>query len=158
MKNPEDKIWVTYHDNPLSKERFQPVVNVDGLYWVKPGLGGLWCCLECESEEWVSFVNDIGSKRLAKQLAVKEKIVLKPESKILSIECDGDLEIARKNLPCCERHGRINFDFEKLATLYDGLFIRLYSKGFFGGTYYYFYGWDVSSLLLFNYDMIGKII
>lgn len=158
MKNPEDKIWVTYHKEPITKEKFQPVSNANEIGWVKPESGGLWCCPDYESEKWESFVSDTVSKQFMERLKVKEVFVLRPEARILSIECDEDLETAKKNLPYREFHGRIYFDFEKLANLYDGLFIRIYSEGFFKGTYYYFYGWDVSSLLLFNYDMIGKII
>lgn len=156
MKDPEMLKWVTYHKEPMSKERFEPIKNESEGLWSKPINGGLWSCpFDNGKDLWASFISDAGITK--ERMEVKQVFTLKPKSKILMINSNNDLKIMRKSFFNVEFHGRIFFDFEAMAKKYDGLFIRIWQESFCQGTYYYFYSWDVTSLLLFNYDVIDTI-
>ncbi len=160
--------YISIGKSILSKDLFKPIINPLDNYSFKPD-GGLWSSKyiddpkECLSE-WYKylFYDDNKNKTFFRDWKNACLFTLKENAKILKIDnFQNFLSLTNKypylnkylnNInPNVERYKTV--DFQKLADVYDGVFVDIWSLNFYSDV---FSKWFVPTLLLFNLDCINN--
>ena len=161
MESWENKEFVVYGISKFSKKKFKEIKN--RKFFNKPR-GGLWASPLVSSRSWREWCldEDFNVSEINKFCKFK----LKKESRIYTINTDIDLthcpRIIRKELIPGYIKGYIDFEGLKKEG-YDGIYLTAFgvcqtaSFVYLGEMNMDLYGWDVESLLLFNYDCIVPV-
>lgn len=155
--------YITFTKSELTKEIFNPIVNRE--FFCKPD-GGLWACTYTPNHEFVSawqewcFTNSFRYEKLKSAVVFN----VRKDARIYIINTYSDFErllekyLYRSPLNDMVISSILNMkfiDYEKMSKDYDGIYLT--AKGEWETRYRYdanLYGWDVASLLLFNFDVI----
>lgn len=154
-------IFVVYGINKLEKKKFKKIKN--RTFFNKPR-GGLWASPLHSKKSWREWCleENFNISDLDKYCMFR----LKKDSKIYTITNGNDLESCPKTIKYEITPTHINkfIDFEGLRKMgYDGIFASAIGVCITSAPSYYayesmdLYGWDVESLLLFNYDCIVPV-
>lgn len=167
--DPHNLRFVYYGSEPLDIGKIQPIKNAKpGQPVVKPR-NGSWAApitQEFGDEEWPLFRYDellgeviSGEKWLLNKFQFKSTYEIDPNSKILIIDNDQMVEklplYKDEKLSEMMEEDKYHIDFEKLATMYDGMYVR--PEALTSALDDLFYGWDVNSLVVFNKDIIKNL-
>lgn len=165
-------------------DRFFSNVKNENFGFIKPEYGGLWACVytNLEESEWYEYCNTNDFPKYYKYYNI---FTLKNNSRILYISSLLDLNIVMEdyfNFKSIRRlfnitlerakskdfrlkyYRRYSLDYEALSKEYDGMYIE-YNPNYMGLNLfrdeklipYSLYGFDVSSLILFNTNCIENI-
>lgn len=157
----------------FDKRLFNPIRN-ESIPSNKPAPGcGFWASPIEESGalgNWLEWCEE-NDFRTEKYCNAKFEFSMSDMSKILVVTNREQLEAVPQVKPeDFDERDRVFFemggghtssifpDFERIAETYDGMFVKIYSKGYGTGwdeqAYWRLYGWDVDSLLVFNPEAI----
>lgn len=148
--------FIHYGSNKFNKEMFCEISN--NVYFTKPK-GGLWASDVNAKYGWKDWCRESGCTECREDNSFT--FTLREDARILRIDYNTDFsklpKIKKYNSPFIdiknmEKEIRMSetiyLDFEKLAEEYD--VIDFYCEGL----YWLFYGWDCSSVLIMNKDVI----
>lgn len=132
---------------PFDPSRIKPVRNID---FVKPEGGG-WLSVDGDWERWVSGEMP---GRLSYGTCM---VTLKDDARILEIRNADDLGgLPTVNSPEGNKPW-LQLDFETLSEQYDGIYVNIHGGKGQQSMYYLFYGWDASSVILFDQDAVKEV-
>ena len=135
-------------EKELSKNLFNDNMRTFGLN--KP-IGGVWASSYTPNKEYVSEWHNFLVNEMDKNPSFGTVFKLKKDAKVYQIHTLEDLI----KLPFKKSTWREELDFNKIKTLYDGIYLS--SEGQWNTRLtqpYNLYGWDVETLLILNYDCI----
>lgn len=173
--------FIHFGSDHFDSDIFCPIKNdvcqKDGkemLLFGKPLLGGLWACPAPKNKnlrtEWENFVIEELSEKSYESLSKSFRFTLKDNANIIYIEQPEDVfklpgryrftqmaitpeEKAFMNQFIARFYEEYYIDFEELVRQgFDGIHVKMNHD-----LHYVLYGWDVSSLLLFNPDVIDMM-
>lgn len=169
----EDIMFIHHGEKPYCKALINPVKNEtlpDGrLGFDKPYDGGFWATIYNPNmrDEWELFC--LEELNRPDRLKYNVKFTLKPSSKVYVIHTPEDVfalpgrfRFDRKKITDSERdfmgkyirnfYDQYYLDFEAIAEEYDAILVYMSND-----INHILYSWDVSTLLVFNPDIIETI-
>ncbi len=162
--NDKTKYYIMIGSKIITKELFRPILRPLDNYSTKPS-GGFWACEYKDLfriSDWFSLLLSDPDIRKYKNIKYATLFSLKQTAKILNINTKEQVEYLQAKYPSQHHQmfsykniNEIPIDYEKLSTLYDGLYVDIYKLSSYKATET-FKNWDINSLVLFNLDCIDK--
>lgn len=154
--------YISFRKKDISEIYFNPIKNQE--YFCKPS-GGIWASTYTPNDKYLSEWHEFCCENFWSSISENAVVFnLKTEAKIYTIDNMEDLvrftEKYEFKGPIPEIFSIKCYDFERAAKNYDA--IHLTSKGQWETrmpmdyTLPNFNGWDVESILIMNFDVIGK--
>jgi len=153
-----DSRFIHFGGDHFYPEKFQPIKNYETSF-VKPH-GGLWAS-PLSTNDWAEYCkyNMMNNKLWNGWFTFH----LKDHSQVLQITNQKQLDDAYNEFRNYNRISHTSkadlyfFDYEKMQRYYDAMYVEIFGSiegGIGRGTYWSLYGFDITTLLVFNPDII----